>query len=640
MPPTTSVGVKVPIGGDITPLLNEFAKLPGRTAHELAAIASITRQEISRGAVAKAFAELPGVAGKEAKKAAAMVSRELQKTAAEAIRVEQQVAAARAAILEKARENAKHIQKQWLADELKAAKAREQIAEDMVRKIEATEAKAKGGSGSDVESKRRQGLGAIVGQGWVNDIDDVTAAIGTLGPVAGTAAAGGVALGVAFAGAAVEIAATATATYAIVSTFYAAADATGELKDEQALLEQQMSSLHQTVGRDFVPQAEQVTTGLAAMALATQDAYNAAGEARTRFEQTTGIWRGTERALFDLATNQGLVNTAMHAGGIELVKYLDPFGKYEDRLKGVAAAEQARLDAVKRAQQAKNFVPFGPSPEQLAVVGKAREEADRKAEKRAAEAEAARKKREKEAAADAERAAAIANRQRQQEWEDEQALDAQFAANAEAIEDSRAKAGEKLAAKESKAADDARAAWTTAYEGIGGAIQSVTQMVIDGAQGGSKSMKDAALVAFRLQQSAASAQAAISAVELGIKLSATMAPLGPAGVAIATGIAIAQGAAAQAAIWSQPPPSFHVGGMPRQSALAPDETMARVRKNEIVETRQQQRQNREPTQVLALQLGHKLFNATVRQNLKQTGSPLRQGIIRATGNMVGRRKVK
>ena len=76
-------GVVVPIDGDIAPLLAEFAKLPGHTQQEMDAVGRVIDHEITRGRIAQAFGELPGVSQKAAKKAGAMLSREMAKASAD-----------------------------------------------------------------------------------------------------------------------------------------------------------------------------------------------------------------------------------------------------------------------------------------------------------------------------------------------------------------------------------------------------------------------------------------------------------------------------------------------------------------------------------------------------------------------------
>jgi len=76
-------GVVVPIDGDISPILAQFAKLPGRTQAEMDAVGRVVQDEITRGRIAKGFADLPGVSQKAAKKAGAMLTREMQKASAD-----------------------------------------------------------------------------------------------------------------------------------------------------------------------------------------------------------------------------------------------------------------------------------------------------------------------------------------------------------------------------------------------------------------------------------------------------------------------------------------------------------------------------------------------------------------------------
>lgn len=79
-------GVKVPVDGDIGPLLAQFRKLPGLTQEEMDAVGRVIDTEINRGKIAKAFHDLPGVAAKDAKKAANMVAREMDRAAKESER--------------------------------------------------------------------------------------------------------------------------------------------------------------------------------------------------------------------------------------------------------------------------------------------------------------------------------------------------------------------------------------------------------------------------------------------------------------------------------------------------------------------------------------------------------------------------
>lgn len=160
-------GLTIPIEGDITPLLATFAKIPGRTQKELDAIARVTEREITSGAISKAFAELPNVAGKSAKKAAAMVSKEMDKMSAE---------------------------------------TRARLGE------------------------MKQGFGAVFGSGLINDIGDVGAAFGPVGLAAmglGIAITGTAAAAAGLAYAAVEVG---SALYAAAASTGALKDEQGTLQ--------------------------------------------------------------------------------------------------------------------------------------------------------------------------------------------------------------------------------------------------------------------------------------------------------------------------------------------------------------------------------------------------------------------------
>lgn len=72
-------GITVPIDGDLSPILDTFGKLPGRTQEEMAAVGAVIDREARRGSIAKGFAEIEGVSAASAKRAANAVIREMER---------------------------------------------------------------------------------------------------------------------------------------------------------------------------------------------------------------------------------------------------------------------------------------------------------------------------------------------------------------------------------------------------------------------------------------------------------------------------------------------------------------------------------------------------------------------------------
>jgi len=176
---------------------------------------------------------------------------------------------------------------------------------------------------------------------------------------------------------------------------------------------------------------------------------------------------------------------------------------------------------------------------------------------------------------------------------------------------------------------------STATAGISAAA-TLAQAVSDGAADGSKAQKDAAMVAFRINQAGALASIGVNTAEAASKAIALFgpppSPLGIAGIVAATAIGLTQAAAVAA----QPPPSFHTGGVIASQPLAPDETMIRARKGEEIRTRQEQGGGAGVTVQMVYQ--HRVFDTFVADNLKQTGSPLRREIGSSSGRLLGHRE--
>jgi hypothetical protein len=167
------------------------------------------------------------------------------------------------------------------------------------------------------------------------------------------------------------------------------------------------------------------------------------------------------------------------------------------------------------------------------------------------------------------------------------------------------------------------------------AAAQIAQAVANGAAEGSKAQKDAALVAFRIQQAAGIGQVAMDTAGAVTKAMALFGPPpSPAGIA-AIAAASAIGLAQAALVAAQPPPSFHTGGMISTAPLAPDETMIRARKGEEIRTRQQQGGGA-PIQVQMV-YQHRVFDTFIQDNMRQSSSPLRGAIHKASGRLLGHR---
>ena len=144
---------------------------------------------------------------------------------------------------------------------------------------------------------------------------------------------------------------------------------------------------------------------------------------------------------------------------------------------------------------------------------------------------------------------------------------------------------------------------------------------------------EAALTVFRINKAAALANVAIKAGE-GMAVAAALPPPVDVIKGIAVGISTA---AATAAIMAAQPPAFHGGA-------APDEVNARLMQGEAVlnasavsavggedginalNAGELLMANMMPGGMIALAFKHRLFDAVVKDNVRRTGSPLRQAI--------------
>lgn len=548
-------GLKIPIGGDITPLLAEFGKLPGRTKTEMDAVAKIIDDEMSRGNIAKAFAEMPNVAGKNAKRMANMVHKEVQRMAREA----------EAAAKEMARE-----------------------AERAAKQAQAAIERAKADAERDAKSRRgdlRQGAGAIFGSGIVNDIGDIAAAATALGPA-------GVALGtigVAAVGAGVAIAGVGKAAYEVTEILYNAALATGKLADENRALEVAQQRVSQALASETVPTFEGLTIGATAAALALADLI----EAEEKGVRVILDWND-EQSDFVKGIIAGALPVVAHAAAVrDLTRGLDDgtisLGGYADKARQLRdtlatidfrrGADQGAIDAAEEARRR-----MEAEARRVAAVGRERI-AMKKREQQDNERE--REKALKQNETDEEKAYAaelkgyanrIALRAQISDYRESRAaadvaIEAQYQQDLVDLEVDAAE-------RRQRQADEAKEAYNQAFNAAGGILDIVTratEYIIDQGENGTDEQKKAAKTAWDLQQAAAVANIGIAGIEMGMRLAASMAALGPIGIAAAVGIAGAQTGIAIAGIAAADPPKFHQG-------FAPDEQPAMLTRGEGVLT--------------------------------------------------------
>lgn len=544
-------GITVPIDGDLSPILDTFGKLPGRTQEEMAAVGAVIEREARRGHIAKGFSEIEGVSAASAKRAANSVIREMERASRDG---------------EKSFGNLK--------------------------------------KGATVA------FGGIVG-----DIEDVGMAIGELGPagIAAAAALGGVALA----------AGAIYAEYKAVEMLYSFADATGKLKDEQAGLSDALDQTKKAIGDRFVPVFEGMLIGVTAGTLAIRDF----------------AVRVLDAASAMLAWYETLPNAAKAA-----ISLVDPTMRNLEAIHKLSEGlRTGTIDVGGYVTEARSLIGT------LAAT-KAATEGSSKSTHKAATAH-------KAAAAAAKEQEDAAGKAALAEIEADQDLTDQILANIIAVDEARATSAAKRAAEldaqaeadrqrtsESFAAEiaqveelrRARLAAMQDYLTSGiSAAATLAQAISDGAKEGSDAQKEAAMIAFRLNQAGSIATIGINTAEAITKAIALFgpppSPAGIAGITLASAIGIAQAAAVAA----QPPPTFHTGGVIASNPLAPDETMIVARKGEEVRTRQDQGGG--APLVVQMVYQHRIFDSFIADNMKQAGSPLRREVHRASGRRVGHR---
>lgn len=631
-------GITVPIDGDLSPILKTFGELPGRTQAEMAAVGAVIERDAKRGAIAKGFAEIEGVSAASAKRAANAVIREMERAAQETKRVNEAAAAAAAAA---ARE----------AERKMAQLARESAAKQAIVK---------------------QGLSATFG-GVVNDLDDLDGMLSQVG-TSGAATFG--AIGLAVTGLGALVVAEVGAISGMVAIMYELADSTGQLNDEKVILESSISHLSQTVGMLFVPEFESAITAVAGLVIGVEqlipkivslgDQFESALQSSTDFRMAMALVTGGTTEQF-LATRE-LARAREKQGIVE--------GSLADQARDRAKAETDAAAAVKKAQDAASKSlddARRAETERSRAEDQAAAEAKRKREEAARQVESdtkalnqiifegQRSLLEGEDAIDqayldkldriaqleetsgdhaaAEKARAVEklkweqNLAKWQEGEDKKKADTDKKAADEKSKndaEARKKAEENEKLRIEAAKDLADSQVKTALLAVDG-VSAVTQTIIDLAENGTKAQKEAAMVAFRVNQSASLAQVAINTA-VAITEALKTPGLGPIQAAAYAAIGLTQAAT----IAAQPAPTFHTGGIISSSPLAPDETMIRARKGEEIRTRQEQSGGAGVTVQMVYQ--HRVFDTFVADNLKQTGSPLRREIGSSSGRLLGHRE--
>ena len=460
----------------------------------------------------------------------------------------------------------------------------------------------------------KKGATVIFG-GIVGDIEDVVGALGAMGPVA---VAAGAAVGVLAAGAAAL-----WAEYKVVGMLYDFADATGKLSDEQAGLSAAIDETKKAIGDRFVPVFEGALIGITAGTLAVRDfAIRAldAGSAMLAWYQTLPTFAramiGNVVPALQQADAIDKLSQGLRTGTVDVGGYVAEARTLIGTLAATkAATDTAEKSTKKQASAHKAAADAAKEQEKAEMSGAAAWIQQQEALNRQEEQRVKNIQESEQAGRDAYEAALAQERERA------------------AVEEERAAARLEQIAAEKAAQSDY---WqSTATAGISAAA-TLAQAVSDGAAEGSKAQKDAAMVAFRINQAGALASIGVNTAEAASKAIALFgpppSPLGIAGIVAATAIGLTQAAAVAA----QPPPSFHTGGVIASQPLAPDETMIRARKGEEIRTRQEQGGGAGVTVQMVYQ--HRVFDTFVADNLKQTGSPLRREIGSSSGRLLGHRE--
>lgn len=485
----------------------------------------------------------------------------------------------------------------------------EEWAQDAARKIQRAFDKASAGIGKKF-GEVRQGLGAAFG-GVVNDIDDVSAALGTFSGAAGIAAVAVVGTG------------------GLVYGLYQAANASGELNDEQSRLTEALGDLSTAVGTYVAPAFEIVIGTMAGVVESLKFGvlgFQLLAEIATR---SAGVVVDKAVAAFDI-----LIDQVNHWGtSLKLLASGDLAG-FDAEVKRHSVSTREMVSAYAEVPDVLGDSLLAIHPTWQALAGL--EATTGKVATTTPKASAAIR--------DATKATAEWSAEVTAAADLDEMLTAQILANSAAIDEAQARTAAKTAEAATAAREQAAERLATelswADTALGLAAQ-IADAVVATTEEGTEARKKAALAAFRVEQGAGIAQVAIStaaAVMAAIAQSPPPSPFGLAGAAVVTAI----GAIQAGLIAAAPPPQAHVGlevGQPSavgsRAPLAPDERMVRARVGETIEPRGGRREARQAP--IVFQYQHRFFQAAEADSIRMGSSPTRKAMLAASGRTPGHR---
>ena len=418
------------------------------------------------------------------------------------------------------------------------------------------------------------------------------------------------------------------AEYRIVGMLYDAAAATGELNDEQAALDAAMRQVSETWGRALAPTFEGLMIGVVAGALALDDLtrkfIDVAKASLTWYRGLGTIGKAAIDAtigpMFKQLDSLDKLSSGLSDGSVSL-------GGYADRARGLisvqgslAQAHDKTTKATQRKTQADKAAAETTKAAAEAADQAAYEEL-KNAENWIAKQRALEEANTKEARQNAAKLEWLAEY-------DKKAAELATAEQQHAAE---------LAAAQKAAAEQTVANWTSALDSLSSGFDAITQLIVQSAEDGTDAQKKAALVAYRVNQTAAIASILINTSVAIVK---ALAELGPVAGGIATAGIVLTSAAQVAAVAATPPPTFHTGGMVGQPGRvgssdpnAPDEVMIRARRGEQVSPRNQG-QSDGGAPVIIMQYNHRLFDMAEGDRARRA-SPYRA--LAMSGKTVGRK---
>lgn len=456
-------------------------------------------------------------------------------------------------------------------------------------------------------------LGAAFG-GVVNDVEDVVSALGALGPMAGAAA-----IGIAGAGG---------LTYAL----YQAANASGELNDEQARLSEAMADLASGVGAYVAPAFEAVINTMAGVVESLKFGvlgFQLLAEIATR---SAGVVVDKAVAAFDI-----LIDQVNHWGtSLKLLASGDLAGfDAEVKRHSVSTREMVSAYAEVPDVLGDSLMAIHPTWQALAGLEATTGKVATTTPKAAAAIRDAAK-------ATAEWSAEVQVLQMTR-LEDQSASSealASFQADLDKYHDEQmANITEEREAARSKTEEQIFAGLDLAQSTISMAAM-MAEAIADGAEEGSAAQKRAAMAAFAIQKAAAIGQIALDTGAAVMAAAAAFAFPSPPGIAAVATVA-ALGLVQAAMVAATPPPQVaHVGaevGRPgpiaSASALAPDEVMVRARRGEAVVPRGTG-SSVVPTTVV-MSYNHRVFDTADADRSRMSNNPFRR--LAMAGKVAGHR---